>query len=439
MAVSRRELLKSSSALALAGLLPSSLLAAVQSRTPALPDLSDWASVRAQFPLDYGFSHFASFFIASHPRPVSDALEGYRQAVDANPYGFVERSLFEAPEHNLELAVCTEIAAYLGGQAQEVCLTGNTTQGLALVYHGLPLQPGDEVLTTTHDHYSHHESIRLAVQRAGATMRKVALFEDASQPDTAQMIRRLRDAVGPRTRAVGLTWVHSSSGIRLPIREIAAALREGPHAPLLVVDGVHGLGATDETVADMGADFFCAGTHKWMFAPRGTGLVWGREDAWVQLRPTIPSFSEEEAYVAWMAGRPPATPTSAARVTPGGFHAFEHQWATAAAFRMHQRMGRARVAERIALLNGQIKSGLAANERVKVHTPQAAEFSAGLVTFEIASLPTAAVVGKLLERGIIASASPYADSKPRLAASLVNTEEEVEAAVRAVHEIAAGG
>jgi selenocysteine lyase/cysteine desulfurase len=45
---------------------------------------------------------------------------------------------------------------------------------------------------------------------------------------------------------------------------------------LLVVDGVHGIGAVDETIAEMGCDFFCAGTHKWMFAPRGTGILWAR-------------------------------------------------------------------------------------------------------------------------------------------------------------------
>jgi len=48
--------------------------------------------------------------------------------------------------------------------------------GLALLYHGLPLREGDETLTTTHDHYVHHESIRLATGRCGATWRKIPLF-----------------------------------------------------------------------------------------------------------------------------------------------------------------------------------------------------------------------------------------------------------------------
>lgn len=435
MAISRRQFLLVPGALAAPMLLPNSLLAAVAAQTPAMPDVSDWDRVRAQFALDPAYLHFASFFIASHPQPVRDAIDGYRRAIDRNPFIVLEQGLFEDDAHNLPLQVQTEIADYLGGRAEQVCLTRSTTEGLALVYHGLPLQPGDEVLCTTHDHYSHHESIRLATARAGATMRKIALFEDAAQASTADMIARLKQAIGPKTRVIGLTWVHSSSGIRLPIREIAAALKADGSDRVLVVDGVHGIGAADETIAMMGADYFCAGTHKWMFAPRGTGLVWANADNWARLRPTIPSFGETESYQAWIEDRAPRTPTNAARMSPGGFHAYEHQWATVAAFRMHRQMGRGRVAARIRNLNDQLKAGLAENRKVRIHTPMSGDLSAGLVAFEVEGVSPPDVVRRLLGKQIIASTSPYAISYARLAPSLVNTPDEVQRAVRAVREI----
>ena len=436
MSLSRRQLLAAPAALAATSLLPGPLLAAVAAQTPPLPDLSDWDAVRAQFALDPAYRHFASFFIASHPVPVREALEGYRRAVDANPFLFVERAMFEDDAHNLPLQVCAEVADYLGGRGRDVCLTGNTTTGLALVYHGLPLQPGDEVLCTTHDHYSHHESIRLATLRSGASVRKIALFKASHDASTDEIVGTLKAAIRPQTKVVGVTWVHSSTGIRLPIREIAAALRARPGPPLLlVVDGVHGLGSTDETVATMGCDYFCAGTHKWMFAPRGTGLVWANAENWARLRPLVPSFTDLDQYLAWERQEPPATPTTADRMAPGGFHAYEHQWATAAAFGMHRQMGRARVAARIRELNDQCKAGLAANPKVKLHTPMSGELSAGLVSFEVAGVAPAEVVKQLLARRIIASTSPYAITYARLAPSLVNTADEVERAVRAVREI----
>lgn len=437
MGITRRHLLAAPAALAAGSLLPGSLLAAATAQTPPLPDLSDWEAVRAQFALDPGYLHFASFFIASHPAPVREALDGYRRAIDANPFLFVERAMFEDDAHNLPLQVCAEVAEYLGGRGEDVCLTRSTTEGLALVYHGLPLQPGDEVLTTVHDHYSHHESIRLATSRAGATMRKVTLFEQARDASVDEIVGNLRAAIRPQTKVVGVTWVHSSTGIRLPIRDIAAMVRSLPDPPLLVVDGVHGLGAVDDTVATMGADYFCAGTHKWMFAPRGTGLVWANAANWGRLRPLIPNFTEIESYNAWTADRPPAGPANAARMMPGGFHAFEHQWAMAAAFRMHKQMQRPRVAARIIAMNDQLKQGLASLPKIKMHTPRAAALSAGLVAFEIEGVSPTDIVKQLLARRIIASTSPYAVSYARLAPSLVNTPDEVDAAVRAIRAIAA--
>jgi isopenicillin-N epimerase len=435
MQINRRGFLAAPAALS-AALLPGSLLAAVEAATPPMPDLSTWEGVRAQFALDPAWMHFASFFIASHPAPVQAAIEGYRRAIDRNPFVAVEHGMFSEGADNLHVQVQAAVAEYLGARPQDVCLTGNTTTGLALVYHGLPLQAGDEVLCTTHDHYSHHESIRLAVARNGAGMRMIPLFEEAATATTDSIIDALLKGIGPRTRVVGLTWVHSSSGIRLPIREIAAALRARPGPPLLlVVDGVHGLGSTDETVATMGCDYFCAGTHKWMFAPRGTGLVWASAENWARLRPLIPSFTDFDQYQAWERQEAPTTPTTADRMAPGGFHAYEHQWATAAAFRMHRQMGRARVAARIRELNDQCKAGLAANRKVKLHTPMSAELSAGLVSFEVEGVPPAEVVKQLLARRIIASTSPYAITYARLAPSLVNTADEVERAVRAVREI----
>ena len=434
--MTRRRLFTVPVALGASALVPGAFAASLAAESRPLPDLSEWESVRAQFALDPGYAHFASFFIASHPAPVRDAIESWRKAMDRDPFQVIEHGMFGSDADNIPMQVTGSIARYLGGNASDIAITRSTTESLAIVYHGLPLKPGDEVLATVHDHYSHHESIRLATARAGATLRKIALFDEAADASTAAIIDRLLQAVAPRTRVVGLTWVHSSTGIRLPIREIAAALKARHPDVLLVVDGVHGIGAADETIATMGADYFCAGCHKWMFAPRGTGLIWANAENWARLQPTIPNFSELESYTAWTEDRAPSTPANAARMTPGGFHAFEHQWAMGAAFDMHQAMGRARVAARIRELNEQCKAGLASNPKVTLHTPMSGDLSAGLVAFEVEGVAPADVVRRLLERRIIASTSPYAVTYARLAPSLVNTPEEVDRAAQAVHAIA---
>ena len=410
---------------------------AVDACEPPLAAAPDWEWVRQQFELDPAWMHFSSFFLASHPRPVREAIAQMRTAIDRNPFEVVEHGLFGRPD-----AVREAAAAYVGGTADEIALTSSTTEGLALVYAGLSLQPGDEIVTTAHDHYAHHEAIRLAARRAGATLRKVALYDDSRHATVPGMVDRLRQAVGPATRVVGVTWVHSSTGVKVPVRAIASMLeevnRKRPEDArvLLVVDGVHGLGVEDDLVAALGCDFFCAGTHKWMLGPRGTGIVWGREAAWRRLQPTVPSF-EMGPLMAWQEGREPG-PTRAAWMSPGGFQAYEHMWALPAAFALHAHIGPARVAARLRQLNTRLKAGLSGQRGVTVRTPLDPEVSAALVCFEVEGMAAGDVVRKLYERRIVASAAPYPVSYARLAGSLVNTLPEVGAAIEAVGEVARG-
>ena len=443
MSPSRRAFLALNGAALGASLVPRGLLAAVESRSQPMPRLDDWGKVRAQFRLAPDYVHLAGFYISSHPVPVRAAIDAWRQALDENPFLVVERGMFETEAENLQRKVREDIAAYLGGRQEEIALTPNTTTGLALVYHGLPLKPGDEVLVTTHDHFSHHEAIRFATERNGASVRKFALFDEASTATAGTIVARVREAIRPATRVLGITWVHSSTGMRLPVRQIADALREvnrqraENERVVLVVDGVHGLGAADETVAALGCDFFSAGAHKWIFGPRGTGIVWARAESWARLKPMIPSFSDLEPYRAWMDDRAPATPNNASRATPGGFLAYEHQWAMGAAFRMHQQIGRARVAACIRELNGRCKAALAEIRGVKLHTPLDPELSAGICCFEVQGMSPDAVVKALLARRIVASTSPYKVSYARLSASLFNTPKEVDTAVAAVRTLVA--
>ncbi len=425
-----------------AGLATRSTTVAALALVPAPLCFEDWPSVREQFALTPELLHFASFFLASHPKPVRLAIERYRQMLDANPVETVERHSLGKPEDNFGLRVKRAAAEYLGGKPEEIALVQSTTMGLALVYQGLPLAPGQEILTTEHDHYSHHEALRLLALRSGATVRKIKLFDQLEALPTitvAQLVDRFRAALHPATRVLGITWVHSSTGLKLPLRAIAAAVqqvnlqRAEQDRVLIVVDGVHGFGVADEAAAATGIDVFVAGTHKWILGPRGTGLVWARESVWAQMRPMIPTFDAPEVFEAWKENKPPAPPTKAAWFTPGGFHAFEHEWAVADAFAFHAAIGRPRIAARIHELNGRIKEGLAAMSHVKLYTPRADELSAGLVAFDVNGLEPEAVFDKLLAKKIIASTSPYARTVARLAAGIMNTPEEVDTVLAAVH------
>jgi len=439
----RRTFLTATASATAAVLAPRRLLAAIAERTPPPPDLSTWENVRAQFDLAKDQLHFSTFFLSSHPKPVRDAILAYRSAIDAEPFLEVDHRMFEDTPDNIQMAVRAQMSGYLGAKVEEIAITTSTTNGLAMVYAGLPLKPGDEVLTSIHDHYSQHESIRFAVTKAAASMRKFTLYASAPDATAQEMVKNLRAAIRPATRVVGLTWVHSCTGVRIPVRELADVVAEANRGRTekdrirFVLDGAHGLGAVDATVSALGIDYFCAGTHKWMLGPRGTGIVWARAERWAHLTPTIPTFASQAAWNTWMKNEPPTAPVTAFDITPGGFHAFEHQWAMGAAFKFHESIGRTRATNRIQELNDRCKAGLAGIPGVRVITPRDPALSAGIICFEVAGKSADDVGHQLVARRIVAGSSPYLPSYPRLSPSLVNTPDEVDQAVKAVREIAA--
>ena len=388
-------------------------------------DPADWASVRDQFPLTRDVAHFAAFVLAAHPRPVAAALERHRAGLDEDTHGYLPI------ETEAEPAVRQAAAEYLGARPEEVALTDSTTMGLGLLYGGIRLRPGQEVLTTEHDFYSTHQALALRERRDGVAVRRVRLYDDPAAATAGGIVDRLLAGVTPATRVVAVTWVHSVTGVKLPIADVAEALaganagRAPEDRALLCVDGVHGLGVEDVSVGDLGCDVLVAGTHKWLFGPRGTGIVWARPEAWEELDAVIPAF-EPSSFDEWLEGRPPA-PTDGVRFTPGGYHSFEHRWALAEAFRFHLDIGRDRVAARTHEQATRLKEGLAGIDGISLVTPPGEDMSSGIVCFDVDGEAPHDVVARLAAAGFSTSVTPYREQHVRAGPSIVTTPDEVDA------------
>jgi isopenicillin-N epimerase len=385
-------------------------------------DPGNWRDVREQFRIDRNWIHLAGLLLSSHPEPVREAVEAHRRELDANPADYLN-----GPGSGLSRSTRQAAARYMGAEAEDIALTDSTTMGLALVYHGLEPRTGDEILTSTHDHRATHQSLEYTARRGGASVRRVPLYADPARATAAEIVANVAAAIGPRTRVVALTWVHSSTGVKLPAREVAEVIQRANRARgaddrvLFCLDGVHGFGVEDADIPDLGCDVFVAGTHKWLFGPRGTGLIWANRAAQRRLRPTVPSFTRDGTW--------------GGNMSPGGFKPFEHLWGLAAAFEFHEGIGRARVAERIHALNGTLRSELARMDHVRLHTPLESTLSSGIVCFDVHGHSPARVVARLREEGVIASRTPYTPAYARFTAGLLNDERELDTALRAVRSM----
>ena len=390
---------------------------------PAAP--VSWDNLRDQFELDPNVINFGGFFLAQVPRPVRNAVARHRAEFDKDPMGY-----WESSHSGAENAVRAAAGEYFGVNGpREIALTDSTTMGLGLLYSGIIMRPGQHVLSTVHDHWATNAALDMRAAKTGNKVNRITLYENPAAASAGDIVARIRAAITPETRILALTWLHSVSGVKLPLARIAEVVADAnvgrgmDERLLFCVDGVHGTGIDDVTIPQLGVDFLSAGTHKWLLGPRGTGILWGREALWEQVIPSICSFSGKD--------------TPAQRFTPGGFHTFENRWAADEAFKFHLALGKPRVAQHLRAMNERVRDELARIPSLALHTPRDWELSAGITCFLVEGQTPTQVVEKLKQRGITASVSPYTPQTARVACCMWNTDDEVSVLVKEMKRVCA--
>ena len=406
-----------------AGILAAGLPLSAAVNLPALaanpPPLSKdkWAQLRSLFDQDSDYLHFANFLVTSHPRPVREAIERHRANLDRNPGLAMDWGPGEAKKH--QHAVRAWAGHYLKAKPEQIALTGSTTEGLSLIYGGIHVRPDQEILTSEHEHYATNYALGYRQQKEGVKVRKLKLFENSHTVSADEVLGSIAKGIRPETRVLGMTWVQSGSGVKLPIGEIGKLVaernrnREEKDRILYVVDGVHGFGVEELDFPDMHCDFFIAGTHKWMFGPRGTGIICARSAELKDVTPTIPTFSEATTFSTIM--------------TPGGYHSFEHRWALDEAFKLHLELGKAEVQARIHALNTYAKNRLLEHPQIELVTPRSPDLSAGFTFFRVKDRDCEKIAVQLMENRVVCD-SVDRDVGPviRIAPGLLNTENHID-------------
>nr|WP_239565236.1 aminotransferase class V-fold PLP-dependent enzyme [Brevibacillus fulvus] len=398
----------------------------------------DWEAIRSLFQLSPDYIHLGtSQYFASHPKPVREAIDHHRRELDKNPVMYIVKHEQEYAKKAREAA-----AKYLRiDDPDQIALTDSTTMGLGTIYTGLNIQQGQEILTSEHNYYSQQEAIKRATERTGAGFREVTLYRDIHEVTEEEMVENIIKEVTDRTRVVGATWVHSSTGLKTPIAKLAQALakinrhRDEENKVLLVVDGVHGFGIERESFAELGCDFLISGCHKWLYGPRGTGIIAATPEAWQHVYPVIPSFSETMYDI--IKGEQQPKKVNGTHMSPGGFHAMEHYWALPSAFEFIESIGKDEVYQRVHELNRMCKEGLASMSHVNLVTPLDDHLSAGIIAFEVKGMTVKEVVKRLVEKKVIATEAPYLHSYARFTPGIYNTPEEIKQALDAVHSLKA--
>lgn len=224
---------------------------------------------RAQFPVLERYAYLQAGSVGPLARATIDAMQAEEDFGLREGRGSHARfmRLLDARE-----ALRSDVAALVDTPADRVALTASTTDGCNIVLAGLDLRSGDEVITTTDEHFG----LLGPLHTSGANVVVV-------EPDAERIVA----AVTSRTRLIALSHVLWTTGAVLPVHE----LRASTGTPILV-DGAQSVGAMP--VEANGLDFYTVSGQKWLCGPEGTGaLVVADPDA---LRVRHPSYLSQDGY-----------------------------------------------------------------------------------------------------------------------------------------------
>jgi L-cysteine/cystine lyase len=191
------------------------------------------------------------------------------------------------------------LAHVLNAAPSDMALANSTTQACNVVYTGLGLGPGDEVVTTD----SEHPGLFGGLAASGAELRVVPVRDLPAD----EVLGALQASVSSRTRLIALSQISWLTGAVFPVQELADR-----GVPLLV-DGAQATGAIPVDVGALGCDFYTVSAQKWLLGPDVTGGLYVRPERVDELRLTFPSYGSWD----WEAETEYTPKAGAARFDPG--------------------------------------------------------------------------------------------------------------------------
>lgn len=214
------------------------------------------------------------------PDAVLEAQRAWRDRMEANPVRFLARELPGLLDETRR-----DVAAFLGADPAGLVFVPNATTGVSTVLGSLRFDPGDELLTTDHEYNATLNALGRAAARDGATVVTARIPFPLTDP--SQAVDAVVGAVTGRTRLALVSHVTSPTALVLPIAAIVRELdRRGVET---LVDAAHAPGMVPVDLDALGAAYWTGNGHKWLCAPKGSGMLHVRSDLRDRVRPLVVS------------------------------------------------------------------------------------------------------------------------------------------------------
>jgi selenocysteine lyase/cysteine desulfurase len=333
-----------------------------------------WAFVQQSFTSGRGIINLNNGGVSPSPRIVTEAFLRYTwEQEDTTAY-----TMWQILEPQSE-RIRTELAAMFGCDREEIAITRNASESLEILLFGLGLKSGDEILTSTMDYPRMLTTLRQRERRDGVVLKTIKLPLVPKSP--AEIVRAFEAGITPNTKVILTSHVVNITGQIGPVRAICDMARA--RGIEVVVDGAHSFAQFPFTRDELGCDYFGTSLHKWLFAPKGTGMLYVRRD---RIERVWPLMAAEKTQA-----------TDIRKFEEIGTHPAAMRLAIGEAILFHRGIGAERKAARLRSLARFWEERLKQQARIRLHTPLDDAQSCAIGTVQIEGIDSGVLAQKLFD------------------------------------------
>jgi isopenicillin-N epimerase len=263
---------------------------AVAHLTPqqAATDEDYWSVIQNSFSVTRGIVNLNNGGVSPSPRIVTEALVRYIwQQEDATAY-----TMWQILEPQSE-TIRTGLAEIFGCDREEIAITRNASESLEILLMGMDLKPGDEILTTTQDYPRMLTTLRQREQREGLKLKLIKI--PIPPKNLSEIAAAFERGITNRTRLILISHQVNITGQITPVKTVCEMARA--RGIETIVDGAHSFAQFNFKQKDLGCDYFGTSLHKWLYAPKGTGLLYVKRDKIAKLWPLMASEAKNVADI----------------------------------------------------------------------------------------------------------------------------------------------
>jgi len=247
-----------------------------------------WATIQQAFSVTRGIINLNNGGVSPSPRLVTEAFVRYTwQQEDATAY-----TMWRILEPQSE-TVREGLAEIFGCSPEEIAITRNASESLEILLMGMDFKSGDEILSTTQDYPRMLTTLRQREAREGLKLKLIKI--PIAPDDPAEIARAFERAVTDRTKLILMSHQVNITGQITPVKQVCEMARA--RGIETIVDGAHSFAQFNFRQEDLGCDYFGTSLHKWLHAPKGTGMLYVRKEKIPQVWALMASEEKNKADI----------------------------------------------------------------------------------------------------------------------------------------------